>query len=90
MTPDEFKEKKNVSYGLIIWVGVICFNIGVLYATLLSVKDDVTNNRAAAKEYVEQEVGGLRSDWERHNEQTAKERQEMRNDIDDLEKYHKE
>jgi hypothetical protein len=56
MTPDELSEKKQVSYGLIIWVGIICFNIGVLYATLLGAKDDIKDNRQSAKNYVEQEV----------------------------------
>lgn len=89
MTPDELKEKKNVSYGLIVWVGVICFNIGVLYATLLSAKDDISDNKKAARDYVEQEVGGLRSDWERQNEIEKAYRAKIMSELEELEKYHK-
>lgn len=88
--PDEFKEKKTLSFGLVAWAVVIAFNLGVLYATMLSTKEDVMSNKKAAKEYVEQEVGGLRSDWERQNDQAERERKELREDISELEKYHKE
>ncbi len=90
MTPDEFKEKKTVSIGLVAWAVVIAFNLGVLYATMLATREDVSNNRQAAKDYTEQEVSGLRLDWERQNNISKKEREEMREDIKDLEKYHKE
>lgn len=89
MAPDEFREKKVVSIGLVAWAVVIAFNLGVLYATMLATRDDVSNNKTTAKEYVEQEVGGLRSDWERQNEQSAKEREELREEILNLWEYHK-
>ena len=87
--PDEFKEKKSLSMGFVAWAVVIAFNLGVLYATMMATREDVFNNKKAAKEYVEQEVGGLRSDWERQNKQEEKEREEIREDINELQKYHK-
>ena len=90
MTPDEFKEKKVVSFGLVAWAVVIAFNLGVLYATMVATRDDVENNKQAAKDYVEQEVGGLRSDWERQNDQEEKEREEIRESVDKLWEYHRE
>lgn len=89
MAPDEFKEKKQVSVGLVAWAVVIAFNLGVLYATMMATRESVAENKKAAKDYVEQEVGGLRSDWERQNEQTKKEREEIRQEIEELWNYHK-
>lgn len=89
-TPSEFNEKKPMSLGLIAWAVVIAFNLGVLYATMMATREDVADNKKAAKDYVEQEVGGLRSDWERQNDVSRKERSEIREDIKELQQYHKE
>ena len=60
-TPDEFSKKATVTVGLVIWIATISFSMGMLYARIT----DHTKDIKAARQYVEQEVGGLRSDWER-------------------------
>ena len=90
MTPEEFKEKKNLSIGVVAWAVVIAFNLGVLYTTMMTTRENVESNKKAAKDYVEQEVGGLRSDWERQNAILKTRDSEMMERIKELEKYHRE
>ena len=60
-TPAEFSKKATVTVGLIVWIAMISFSMGVLYAKI----QDHTKDIQEARKYVEQEVGGLRADWER-------------------------
>ncbi len=67
-TPEEFSKKQTVTIGLIIWVAAISFSMGMIYARIV----DHTKDIKAARDFVEQEVGGLRSDWERDRESQNK------------------
>lgn len=60
-TPDEFSKKQTVTIGLIVWVAAISFSMGMIYARIV----DHTKDIKAARDFTEQEVGGLRADWER-------------------------
>ena len=89
-SPEELKEKRPISMGLVAWAVILAFNLGVIYATILSAQKDIINDAKAAKEYTEQEVGGLRSDWERGNTIAKQDREQHLKRIEDLEAYHKE
>jgi len=55
MVPDEFSKKlPSITLGFIIWVAIIAFSLGVLYTKVIDTDEKVID-----------EVGGLRSDWER-------------------------
>ena len=55
MTPEEFGRKlPPMTLGFIIWVAMIAFSLGVLYTKVVDTDRPVVD-----------EVGGLRSDWER-------------------------
>jgi len=55
MTPEEFGRKlPPMTLGFIIWVAMIAFSLGVLYTKVVDTDRLVVD-----------EVGGLRSDWER-------------------------
>lgn len=55
MVPDEFSKKlPSITLGFIIWVAMIAFSLGVLYTKVIDTDEKVID-----------EVGGLRSDWER-------------------------
>lgn len=56
MTPDEFSEKKRISIGFVIWVGIICFTFGGTVTTLMGLKD-----------FFIAEVSGLRADMEKED-----------------------
>lgn len=88
--PEEFKEKFKMSWGLYVFSLLLAFNIGILYATMLSSKEDIVNNKKAARDYTEQEVGGLRADWERHNHIIKDEVEDLSSRVKELEEYHKE
>lgn len=89
-TPEEFKQKTTISWGLYAFSLFIAFNIGVLYATMLGSRDDIIENKEDSINFTEQEVGGLRSDWERQNTIQAIHDKGVIKRIEDLEKYHKE
>jgi hypothetical protein len=89
-TPEEFKDKFNVSIGAMVYIFFTGISLGVLGATLLGAKDDIVKNHAASLNYTEQEVGGLRSDWDRGEDIRDDERNAIYKRIEDLEKYHKE
>ena len=79
--PEDFKQKVSVTAGLIVWVGLMCGSMGFLYAQMLHNDKQSQQNAIDNRLYTEQEVGGLRSDWERDREQMLKR-------IEFLEKYH--
>lgn len=56
MTPDEFKEKRPISLGFVIWVGILCFSLGGFTVGITGLKGMIVD-----------EVSGLRADWERNN-----------------------
>ena len=60
-TPDEFSDKKVISIGAIVWVASISFSMGMIYARI----NDHTKDIQGTRLYTEQEVSGLRSDWDR-------------------------
>lgn len=59
--PQDFQKQTFVTYGFIVWVAMISFLIGRAYAKI----EDGEKERGKIYEYVAQEVGGLRADWER-------------------------
>lgn len=59
--PNDFNKQTTVTLGLIIWIAGMSFSMGMIYAKFLS----NTEEHVSIRNYVEQEVGGLRSDWER-------------------------
>lgn len=59
--PSDFNKQAFVTYGFIVWVAMISFLLGRAYAKI----EDGEKERGKIEEYVEQEVNGLRSDWER-------------------------
>ena len=61
MSPDEFSSKATVTIGFIIWIAIISFSMGILYAKIV----DHTEQIHQARDYTTQEVDGLRADWER-------------------------
>lgn len=56
-TPNETNKKVNVTIGFVLWIGAVCFSLGVLYTKVLDADRRTT-----------EEVGGLRADWERDRE----------------------
>ena len=90
MSIEELKEKKSFSMGLLAGGLAIAFNIGFIYANMLAADKEIIKNADSARIYTEQEVGGLRSDWERQNNILRLRDQEMLERIKELEKYHKE
>lgn len=89
-SPDEFKHKLTLTGAMIAYIVAAAFSMGVMFAGLMGAKQDIVDDREAAKAFTEQEVGGLRSDWERHNSITEAQREELKKRIEALESYHKE
>ena len=89
MSIEELKDKKSFSVGLLIGSLAVAFNIGFIYANMLASDKEIIKNAEAARIYTEQEVGGLRSDWERQNNILRLRDSEMLERIKELEKYHK-
>ena len=69
MNAPEFDKKINISLGLIIGLVVASFTLGGVVSKVLSQEAEIQSVR----DYVGQEVGGLRSDWERNNKKVEKE-----------------
>lgn len=63
--PNDFNKQTTVTISLLIWIAGMSFSMGMIYAKFLS----NTVEHVSIREYVEQEVGGLRSDWERDREE---------------------
>jgi hypothetical protein len=87
--PDEFSQKMNISWGLLIWAVGIAGSMGFLYASMIHNDNQSQKNSIDNRLYTEQEVGGLRSDWERQNNVEREETKELIKRIESLEKYHK-
>lgn len=63
--PSDFNSKTTVTIGLLIWIAVVSFSMGMIYKSII----DNDKEHIQIKKYIEQEVGGLRSDWERENKE---------------------
>jgi hypothetical protein len=63
--PSDFNSKTTVTIGLLIWIAVVSFSMGMIYKSII----DNDKEHIQIKEYIEQEVGGLRSDWERESKE---------------------
>ena len=61
MSAPELEGKIRVSYALILGIVASAFTIGGVVTKITSQAEEIQEVRR----YVEQEVGGLRSDWER-------------------------
>lgn len=59
--PSDFDKRTTVTLGLIIWIAGMSFSMGMIYAKFI----DNEAQHIEINKYIEQEVGGLRSDWER-------------------------
>ena len=88
-SPDEFKTKLTLTGAAIAYIIGASFSMGIMFAGLMGAKQDIVDDKEAAKNYTEQEVGGLRSDWERQNAILKNRDVEMMERIKELEKYHK-
>lgn len=88
MSIEELKDKKNVSLGLIVGAVALAFNIGFIYANMISADNQIDKNRIQAKDFTEQEVGGLRADWERQNKAEKDRDDSLLKRIEKLEQYH--
>ncbi len=66
--PKDFDNKISVTIGLIIWVAIISFSLGMLYNDNIRLHADVDS----AREYTKQEVEGLRADWNRDRQAQEK------------------
>ena len=66
--PSDFDKKTTVTLGLIIWIAGVSFSMGMIYKSII----DNDKEHIQIKEYVEQEVGGLRSDWERESKEVQR------------------
>jgi hypothetical protein len=70
--PSDFNTKIPVTIGLIIWVAIISFSMGMLYKGHVDADKRIEDNKEytkeqidKAREYTTQEIEGLRADWER-------------------------
>ena len=59
--PSDFNKQTTVTISLLIWIAIVSFSMGMIYKSII----DGEKERNAIKDYVKQEVDGLRSDWER-------------------------
>lgn len=59
--PSDFNKQTTVTMGLIIWIAGMSFSMGMIYAKFI----DNEQQHIEINKYIEQEVSGLRSDWER-------------------------
>ena len=89
MSIEELKEKKPISIGLIFGAVALAFNIGFIYANMIAADHQIEKNATQSKQFTEQEVGGLRSDWERQNDINKRRDDELLERIKDLEDNHK-
>lgn len=67
MSAPELNNKVNVSISLIVALVIAAFSLGGVVTGLLGLESKINQVDQSAKDYIEQEVGGLRSDWERQN-----------------------
>ncbi len=59
--PNDFDKQTTVTISLLIWIAIVSFSMGMIYKSII----DGEKERNVIKDYVKQEVDGLRSDWER-------------------------
>jgi hypothetical protein len=71
--PGDFNAKTTVTIGLLIWIAGVSFSMGMIYKSIM----DNEKEHLQIKMFIEQEVGGLRADWER-------DRAMKENEIEDL------
>ena len=77
--PKDFDQKIPVTIGLIIWVAIISFSLGMLYKGNIDLKEEIL----AAREYTKQEIDGLRADWDRDRKAQEKQIDEIKEKFDD-------
>lgn len=79
--PEEIQKIKigNTPFLTVLWYISIGFVIGGLITKQIDTNEMVINNRKSAKEYTEQEVSGLRADWERENEEVHRRLNKLEN-----------
>ena len=88
--PEDFKNKTTVTIGLIVYVGMVMLTVGYLFASMEHNDRQAVKSAEDNRLYTQQEVDGLRSDWERNNKTQEKIDEEQNKRIEALEKYHKE
>ena len=59
--PSDFNKQTTVTISLLIWIAGVSFSMGMIYKSII----DNEKEHISIKQYIEQEVGGLRSDWDR-------------------------
>jgi len=59
--PSDFDKQTTVTISLLVWIAIVSFSMGMIYKSII----DGEKERNTIKDYVKQEVDGLRSDWER-------------------------
>ena len=59
--PGDFNKQTTVTISLLIWIAGMSFSMGMIYAKFI----DNEAQHVEINKYIEQEVGGLRSDWDR-------------------------
>lgn len=75
-TPDEFNKKLPISIGLVVFCCAISFSLGTLYTKIFDQGEELQEVR----NFVEQEVGGLRADWERDRQMQNKRLEKLEDD----------
>ena len=59
--PSDFDKQTTVTISLLVWIAIVSCSMGMIYKSII----DGEKERNTIKDYVKQEVDGLRSDWER-------------------------
>lgn len=59
--PSDFEKKTTVTITLLVWIAGVSFSMGMIYKSII----DNDKEHVQIRNYVDQEIGGLRSDWER-------------------------
>lgn len=88
ITPPELEHKAKLSISFLVALVITAFSLGGTITTLIlqvgkidHIENEIEQSKKEAMEYTTQEVGGLRSDWER-------DRADQNKDIDNLQKHH--
>lgn len=68
-TPEEFKNKYNVSIGLVAWAVAIAFFVGRTSKAQDDLEKQVERQTKQIEVRMKEEVDGLRADWERDREE---------------------
>ncbi len=74
--PKDFDQKIPVTIGLIVWIAIMSFSLGVLYKSTIDLADEIID----AKAYTTQEVDGLRSDWEMDRKEQNRRLEKLENE----------